>query len=162
MINLREKMEELKSSMNAISRDFVYDYDLDNSDYICDAFMECANSKVDFYYSSILDWARDNISQVNRGIEEFGSSGDIFKDLQASQYLCNSEDLYEDYSNIILYLICEYLVSLDIEELNDEEWEEIETEDFDHNDRFSDVLDWLKDNIFEKINVEDSTFEVDE
>lgn len=143
MINLREKMEELKSSMNSISRDFVDDNDLDNSNYICDAIMEFADSNVDIYYSSILDWARDNISQVNRGIEEFGTSGDIFKDLQASQYLCNSEDLYEDYSNIILYLICEYLVSLDVEELSEVEWDEIEFEDFDHNDRFSDVMNWL-------------------
>ena len=162
MINLREKMEELKSSMNELSRDFVYDNDLYNSNYICDAIMEYADNNVDIYYSKILDWARDNISQVNRGIEEFGSSGDIFKDLQASQYLCNSEDLYEDYSNIILYLICEYLVSLDIEELTEDKWDEIESESFDHNDRFNDIMDWLHDNIFEEINVEDSIFEVDE
>ena len=143
MINLREKMEELKSSMNAISRDFVYDNDLDNSSYICDTISEYADSNVDIYYSSILDWARDNISEVNRGIEELGSSGDIFKDLQASQYLCNSDELYEDLENIILYLICEYLISLNIEELTQDKWDEIEMEGFDHNERFNDVLDWL-------------------
>lgn len=162
MVNLREKMEELKRSMNAISKDFVYDNDLDSSTYICDAISEHSDSNVDIYYSDILDWARDNISEVNRGIEELGTSNDVFKDIQASQYIVNNEQLYEDLDDIILCLICEHLISLDVEELDEEKWDELEGESFGHHERFNDVLDWLYKDILEEINDEESTFEVDE
>ena len=162
MINLREKMEELKRCMNAISKDFVNDKNLDSSTYICDAIAEYADNNVDIYYSDILDWARKNILRVNRGIEEFGTSYDVFKDIQNAQYLVNSDELYEDLDDMIMCLICEHLISLDVEELDEEKWDEIESESFDHNDRFNDVLNWLYKNILEEINDEESTFEEDE
>ena len=95
MINLRISLQVKQDQLKEISKDFIYNYNLSDGAHICDSIAEHSDQNVCIYYNDILEQAKDNISEVNRGIEEFGTSGDIFKDLQASQYLCNSEDIYK-------------------------------------------------------------------
>lgn len=150
MINLNISLQVKQNQLKEISKDFIYSYNLSDNNYICDAITEHADQHTAIYYVDILEWARDNISEVNRGIEEFGTSGDVFKDIQASQYLCNSEDIYKDYNLIMLCLALQYLIDNGIEELNHEQYELIENEEFDHNLRFDEVADWLNENILKE------------
>ena len=112
--------------------------------YICDAIGYIADSNTSIYYSDITDFMNGNIDAVNDAIDEFGWDGcgrDLMKAGQMAEYLTIEHDLYEHYDDAIMLYVYDYLQSIGIEELADEQFEELENMDTDHNLMFGQLLD---------------------
>lgn len=154
MTTIKNLMEELKHEMNETTRDFISNYSLDSSSYICDAISQFADSMIDIYYNDLFEWCKHNFDYVNQAIAEFGSSNDIIRDIQSGQYLQYTEELYQDIEEAIKYLVLEYLdenySNIEIEKLE----EILDTIDTDHNNRFNDLIDTINE-ILEELEAEE-------
>ena len=152
MTNLNELLNEFKESINDTSKDFIFDYSASSSAYICDAISECADSKVDIYYSDRAKWFGEHWDLVNDANDELGSTGDVMQDIAQAQFLCYSNELYSDIENIILALACEYLINNGLEELSEEQHTNLNlmTYEIDSNSNFDDIADYCNENILHK------------
>ena len=93
-------IEELQADLDLGDfGDQVEDYDGD----LTDAMQEVADSNVDIYYGKILAWLPDHAEWLEeaavQGLLE-GCKGDIYKMIQAAQYECFSQDLYDHREDI--------------------------------------------------------------
>lgn len=153
---LKGLKKELESVIADISVDFANVYDLTCSGYICDAITEYSDSQIDIYYSDLKKWLQNDSEAVGyfeRAINEGLTNTtdfDFFQAIQSAQYLKNSEELYNDYDDIIKIMIINYLIDLV------DEFDLIKIEDFeafideiekDHDNKFY----YLADKIREKI-----------
>lgn len=147
--NLNEELKDINISKDSIY--FVEQY-LDTSCYICDAITEKADNDIDVYYSDLFEWAKHNFSYIEEANEELGAPNDIIKQIQQAQFLYNERKLYDELEEIILYAVLleakEYA-----EEVTKEQFSELLeiAEHLDHNDRFDDIKDAVKE-VFEKEN----------
>jgi hypothetical protein len=132
---LQELRDNLLKGMHSISKDFAYDYDAnDDEQFISDCFTEYADSKVDLYYSDLINWiSRENASYIEEYVEEFGmpennnyKKFDFMKLIQGGQFYKNYKELYEDEVEIkgVIYLN-KLLDTLSEEELNAATTEEL-------------------------------------
>ena len=148
MMNINEKMEDLKKKMNDISIDLVTDH-AGYSSYICDAIAEEADSHTSIYYSDIKNFMIDNFDAVENAISEFGWDGcgsDLYKVGQMGEYLENERLMYEDLEEVKQLAALEMLAA-NHETIPAELWEEIETalETIDGDDRFDAIDDAVKE-----------------
>lgn len=145
--NLNEELKDINISRDSIY--FVEQY-LNSLSYICDAISEQADSNIDIYYSDLFDWAKNHFEEINEAMQEFGAMSDIIKQIQQAQYSYNERQLYDELEEIILYAVLleakEYA-----EEVTKEQFSELLeiAEHLDHNDRFDDIKDAVKE-VFEK------------
>lgn len=58
------------------------------------------DSLLPVYYEDYLKWGLENISEVNRGIEEFGSQHNVFEDLKNAMYATYYEEVCEELEDI--------------------------------------------------------------
>lgn len=152
MKNLTTYVNELKNTINAISEDFITDYSVTSSHYICDMFSECADSQVDIYYSDRAEWFAHNWEKVDQANAELGSTGETMQDIAQAQYLDNSNQLNEDIDNIILIMACEYLIDNGANELSEEEFDTLTDiiYEVDNNSRLDEIADYCNDKILNK------------
>ena len=111
---------------NDISSDFIYSYSLDSYGYICDSITEFADSETSIYYSDQRAFYNDNVELCENALLDYGydinellRNGDSLDDIickagAIGEFMKNERDLYDDIENIILYLICDYVLENDI------------------------------------------------
>lgn len=143
------KMKKAKNEFDAMIEKTWNDgsedlYQGNYSGNIYDAIHDVSDGLVDIYYSDLFKWASENVSSVNDGIDEFGSSGDMIKDLQAAQYINIERGINDELEIIIhnyaiIYIINHYdelenITDESLDELNDRLHDEI-----DSNSDFSDI-----------------------
>lgn len=133
---------------NDISVDFCSDRDASESDYICDAITEYADSRIDIYSADLWKWAAENYEYIDEARAEFGASKEILDDLRAGQFLQNERALYEDIDGIKEDLARQYINNVLIVTEADETTlkEAIETlkddlANIDNNDRLNAIAD---------------------
>lgn len=143
MEKIKERKEELKNNLSNTYCDNICNY---NSGYICDVITEISDAHIDIYYNNLFEWCKNNFSYVNDWIDEYGSSGDIIKDIQGGQYTQISDDLYENMEEMLLLFAYDYLYNNDIK-LTDEQLEELEENiaTLDNDDRLEDIIEMIED-----------------
>lgn len=143
---LKNRIEEVKQNTTDFAIDFVNDYS-GSSEYLGDAISEFADSNTSIYYSSIIEYIKDNPDAVNDAINEFGWDGcgkDIYKAGQMAEYLEIQNELYSEIDNIILLLALKELEQYEnITEEHIKKAEEIEFEGIDQNSRIDDIADYV-------------------
>lgn len=114
--------------------------------YICDVFSDIATSNIDIYYSKIFNWAKDNTWYIDESIKEYGSCGDIVKQIQMAQGYAFEQELYENESDILKYYAYNYLKDSDIT-LNEEQQEDLDIfiENLNNNNRLEDINDYCNE-----------------
>ena len=152
-LNQAEILAEVETALdegkkNDISIDFCADRDASESDYICDAITEYADSRVDVYTADLWKWAAENYEYIDEARAEFGAAKDIIGDLQAGQFLQNEQKLYEDIDGIKEDLARQYinnvLINVEAEETTVKEAIETLKDDLaniDNNDRLDAIAD---------------------
>lgn len=143
MINVNEKIKELEAELDddAINfADMMRDY-VGNA-YICDAITEKADSEVDIYNSSLLDWAKTHLADIEDANAEFGAPNDIIKQIMQAQYKLNSDALYAGMDDG-LKLAAWRLAKDHAEEVTEEQAAELDAVDLDNNDRIDALADYV-------------------
>ena len=152
-LNTTEILAEVEKALdegkkNDISIDFCADRDASESDYICDAITEYADSRIDIYTADLWEWAAKNYEYIDEARAEFGPAKDILDDLRAGQYFQNEQQLYEDINGIKKDLARQYINNI----LTDTEADEITVKkaietlkddlaNIDNNDRLDAIAD---------------------
>lgn len=139
--NYDDIKKEIREKSNDIIQ-YICDY---NNGYICDIITEIADNEVDIYTKDLLTWLVDNYTIVEEANNEYGTPNDIIKQIQQGQFYNNSNELYEDFENMILLYAYNYLHDEEIL-LNDEELEELEEElkNIDNNNELEEIHDIIK------------------
>lgn len=116
------------------------------SSYIGDGITEIADGNIDYYYSDLFEWCKDNFEYVNEALEEFGTTNNIIKDIQQGQYLYYSQEIYSELEDIIYNYAINYILENDLE-ISAEQFEEIEDNLYkiDNNSRFDDIDDLINE-----------------
>lgn len=152
-LNNGQILEEVNKALdegkkNDISVDFCADRGASESAYICDAFSEYADSRVDIYTADLWKWAAENYEYIDEARAEFGAGADILDDLRAGQFLQNERALYEDIDGIKEDLARQYinnvLINIEAEETTVKEAIETLKDDLaniDNNDRLDAIAD---------------------
>lgn len=136
---INEKLKETKQNLQDTYCDCICNY---SDGYICDIIMEIADNNVDIYNSDLLDWAKDNYSYIEDANCEFGipdNGKDFIKQIQQGQYYQIEQDLYNNFDEMILLFIYNYIQENDIE-MTEEQLEELELKRFDNNDRLENII----------------------
>lgn len=142
---LSEKIEEIKSNLNSISKDFIEDYKNQGIYYIDDEFNRYADSNTSIYYDEQRDFYYNNIDACNGAIREYyinfsefaKSCEDDIYDLD--DLICKAGALgeYREFYNslnddsdkikasLYLYEVIRVLEASEGELLNDDEMEEL-------------------------------------
>lgn len=105
-----------RDSLNEYSQDFITDYDATGSGYICDLISEFAYNNTSIYYSSIMEYIRNNPDDVNDAIDEFGWDGcgrDIYKAGQMAEYMAIEREIYNELEDVIKWLALDFIDSTD-------------------------------------------------
>lgn len=110
-----ERLEGDPSSDIAI--DFCADYSASVSEYICDAFSDYADGRVDIYTADLWKWAADNYEYIDQARNEFGPADEILDDIRAGEYLKNELDLSEDAAEIYKTLAREYIGNVILDDI---------------------------------------------
>lgn len=143
MEKIKERKEELKNNLSNTYCDCICDY---NDGYICDAIYEISDNHVDIYYNDLFEWCKHNFEYVNKSLENFGSTGDIIKDIQGGQFEQICDELYENIEDMLLLFAYNYLYDNNIK-LNNEELEELEENitALNHDNRLEDIIEMIED-----------------
>lgn len=162
-----------RENLNGYSIDFITDSDADSSQYICDAISEFADSNTSIYYSSIMDFIKDNPDAVSDAINEFGwdgCGGDLYKAGQMAEYMSIEREINEELEDIIKYITLDFIDSTDEaddeaeriwESLDDDKQNELLTdfldnlEMLDNNSRFDEITDLYHDFIQAVLDTEE-------
>lgn len=100
-----------------IAIDFCADYSASDSEYICDAFSDYADRRVDIYTADLWRWAADNYEYIDQARNEFGPAAEILDDIRAGEYLKNETDLSEDAAEIYKTLAREYIGNVILDDI---------------------------------------------
>lgn len=139
MKNVKERKEELREELQNTYCDNICDYD---SGYICDIISEIGDRNIDIYYYDLFEWAKGNFDYINEANEELGQPNDIIQQIQQGQYLQITNDLYDNFDDMIKLFIYDYIYNnLEIEEITEEQEEEIDLLNFDNNNTLEEVID---------------------
>lgn len=139
----KERKEELKEELRFTYCDNICNYD---SGYIGDIINEISDNNIDIYTSDLFDWARDNYGYIEEANNELGTPSDIIAQIQQGQFLQISNEMYENFDNMILLFIYDYIYNeLNIEEIEEEKAEEIENENYNNYDKLEQIIDFIND-----------------
>lgn len=90
--------------------DFVDEYGASDSPYICDAFSEFADGRIDIYTDDLLQWAAGHYDDIDEARAEGLTEGaDFLGQIRGGQYLAFERALYQDERGIIQSIAREYL-----------------------------------------------------
>lgn len=107
--------------------------DYSSNQYISDIFSEIADNNVDIYNYNLLQWVANdlhNIYYCDDVINEYGAH-DFIGILQQAQFRAITDNLYENFEDILLYYSYTYIENnLNIEEITEEQNEKITMLDF--------------------------------
>lgn len=106
-----------QAPQNDTATDFCDDYSASDNDYICDAFSDYADSRIDIYTADLWRWAADNYEYINDWRNECGAGKDILDDIRGGQFLQNEQNLYDDFDEIKETLAREYIENVILEDL---------------------------------------------
>lgn len=139
----KERKEELREELKYTYCDNICDY---SDGYISDIINEISDNNIGIYTSDLFDWAKSNYNYIEDANKEFGTPSDIIKQIQQGQFLQISNEMYENFDNMILLFVYDYIYNdLGIEEINEEQQEEIENENFNNYDRLDEIIDFVND-----------------
>lgn len=139
---------------NEISSDFISSYSLDSYGYICDSIMEFADSETSIYYSYRKEFYNNNVELCENALLDYGydinellKNGDSLDDIMCKagaigEFMKNEQDLYDDIENIILYLICDYVLENNIN-ISIDDIENI-SNNINSGDRWSNIIDEIE------------------
>lgn len=124
------------------------DYD---KGYVCDIITEIADNNIDIYTIDLIDWAKDNVANINDAMIEFGTPNNFLQIIQQGQYYANERKLYNNLQDSLKNFAYNYILNvLKIDEITEEQNKELLKYDFDDsNIELEDIVNYVK-NIFEK------------
>jgi len=119
--------------------------------YVTDRFHDVADENIDIYYHDLLKWLPDNYEWIEeaegQGLLE-GTKGDIFKMVQAAQYECFTQDMYDHQEDIVRYVTLESLKDAGIYAVSQELADALDTDvDYAGADTFDEALDEAKEQV---------------
>ena len=145
MLNIKERKEELKGELSLTYCDNIVDYD---HGYVSDIINEIADNNVDIYTNDLFEWAKFNYNYIEDANNELGTPSDIIAQIQQGQFLQISNEMYENFEEMILLFIYNYIYNdLDIEEIEEEKQEEIENENFNNYDKLEQIIDFVNETL---------------
>lgn len=144
-LKVNELMKNLK--LGEFGDNFC-DYD---KGYVCDIITEIADNNIDIYQIDLIDWAKDNVANINDAMIEFGTPDDFLQIIQQGQYYANERELYNNLADCLKNFAYNYILNvLKIDEITEEQNKKLLKYDFDDsNIELEDIVDYVK-NIFEK------------
>lgn len=138
-LNVKEIKEELKGNVCDTYCDCICDY---SDGYIGDIISEIADNHIDIYYNDLFDWAKGNTSWIEEANEELGTPNDIIEQIQQGQYIAYTQELYDNFNDMIQLFIYDYIYNtLNIEEITEEQKEAIDMLSYDNNDKLENIID---------------------
>ena len=142
MLKVKELLEEQKLSMSDVCTEIT---DYSSSDSFEDVVHEIADSEVGIYYKELDDFLVDNISEVERKMQE-RQSYDIYGAVRELQYeeACNT--LYGEEDDMKLLFAYQVLIDNDIEEITEEQQSDIEFNCDSYSDLWE-IRDYIQENI---------------
>lgn len=146
-INIKSKLKDMDQECYDISLCDFASYSSDS--YISDIITELSDSNVSIYTSDLLEWAIGNYSYIDDAISEFGSCNDFLGFIRQGQYYYYTEYMNDNISDYILYYSLNYLLSQNVEELTNEQYDDLvyELKEVDQCDTLLDIQ-ILVDNLF--------------
>ena len=102
MLNVKERKEELKEDLKGTYCDNICDYD---NGYIGDIVNEIADNNIDIYTYDLFEWAKFNYDVIEDANNELGTPSDIIAQIQQGQFLQISNEIYENFEEMILLFI---------------------------------------------------------
>lgn len=118
MNNIEKMLQDYRETLNDGSIDCALNY-YNTSSYINDVISEQADSMVDIYTSDLMEWASDNIYEIDEAIKELGWQGDFIQMIRMAQWLTYEQEIREDIMDMIK--MCALLVLRDEDvEITDE------------------------------------------
>lgn len=134
--------------------DFAENFGDYDSGYICDIISEIADSSVSVYTQDQINFAMENDDMVEEvfaeGIapdaENHFKNGGSLRDYNAAVgacawYMQNERDMYDNMNECVLYAVCAALGADGVEDLTEDNISDLESLDFDNNDRIEDVIE---------------------
>lgn len=126
--------------------DFAQRLDDYDSDYICDAITEIADSEVDIYTYDLWEWARHNTDWCEEAVSEYGDnivSNGFEHVFQVAQYLAYFDEIWRCLDDCIKYVAYVHYNRTYGEEITEEQHDMINDalKDIDGNDRVNDIYD---------------------
>ena len=149
---LEQMRVEAYALLNDISKDFVNDRALSDSDYVSDSFTEYADSAISIYYTDQYNYYVDHSADCEDALLEFydkDSLAEMIKKEGLYNLCCkagvcgafrvNETQLYDDLANIKVCLIIDFLLNIN-EYLKPSDIEEIADLDLDRWDDYADQV----------------------
>lgn len=126
------------------------DYD---KGFICDIISEIADNNIDMYTVDLLEWAKNNFSYIEEGLDEYGTptdsngKADFLRIIQQGQYIEYEHDLYDNLEDSLIYFMYDYIEKdLEILELTEEQNDNLLDFDFtDNNKELENLIDHIKE-----------------
>lgn len=145
MTNTKERKEELKEELKGTYCDNICDYE---HGYVSDIINEIADNNIDIYTNDLFDWAKYNYNYIEDANNELGTPNDIIAQIQQGQFIQISNEMYENFEEMILLFIYNYIYNdLEIEEIEEEKQEKIENENFNNYDKLENIIDFVNDTL---------------
>lgn len=150
MLKVKELIEEQKLNMSDVATEIT---DYSNSDSFEDVVHEISDSEVGIYYKELDSFLVDNISEVERKMEE-RQSYDIYGAVRELQYEETYNTLYEEEEDMKLLFAYQVLLDNDIEEITEEQQNDIELNCDSYSDLWE-IRDYIQENIVDPEEDED-------
>lgn len=120
-------------------------------EYVTDRFHDVADENIDLYNHDLLTWLPDHYEWLEeaeaQGLLE-GTKGDIFKMVQAAQYECFTQDMYDHQEDIVKYVTLESLKDAGVYAVSQELADALDTDvDYAGADTFEEALDGAKEQV---------------
>lgn len=100
MNNIEKMLQDYRETLNDGAIDCALNY-YNTSSYINDAIGEQADSMVDIYTSDLMEWASDNIYEIDETIKELGWQGDFIQMIRMAQWFTYEQEIREDTMDMI-------------------------------------------------------------
>ena len=149
---LEQMRAESYALLNDISKDFVDDRALSDSDYISDSFTEYADGAISIYYVDQHNYYVEHSEECEDALLELYDGDSLAQMIKkeglyrlcchagvCGEFRKHETNLYDDIENIKICLICDYLLNIN-EYLKPSDIEEIADLDLDRWDDYADQV----------------------
>ena len=125
-VNVLAMMQEIETECSYA--EYVCDY-YDSNSYICDTITRIADDNTSIYYSDIIKYISEHVTEVNDAICEFGWDGcgnDLYKAGQTAEYMQIEREMYDNFADLVqLYALNHIRREYGYEEISEDLWYEI-------------------------------------
>lgn len=147
----KNMLNTLEQFRNYNSYDYIIDlYNYDDNAYICDIVTEESDSNINIYNDDLIEWVKHNYEYIEIANNEFGHVNDFFDQIRQAQYFYNQEQYNTYLKETILTFIYHELLNNNIDEINEDVYNDIESLeawDFDTVEDVKNKVDELIENI---------------